>query len=397
MPDQQVQCSDRALPSIHPSTSWKKLSGHLAINLVQHLPRFSGGIETYAHELIPRLIDRLPNWRVTAYVNSEGAREYSAWDDRCEWVDAGLSWHDRAKRLIWESTVLPRRVRRDGPTLLHNMTNTACLRPGCPQVTSIFDATQIVQPSSSLPSVAFRKLLRSAARRSDAVLTISESAADEISRAFSYPRDEIHVALLAARAANPSVSASDLESRFGIGDSSQFFLTPAARRPNKNIPALLNAFANLNPDSRPRLVLVGADGGQDDELNSQIIDLGLSDDVQVTGWVSDEELDSLYSRAVALVFPSLMEGFGLPILEAMQCGCPVVTSDVSSMPEVGGDAAVYFDPHDVDSITTSLQRVIADADLRSRMASSGLRQAARFSWDHTAEQTIAVYHAVVQS
>lgn len=369
---------------------------HLAINLIQQLPKFSGGIETYAHELIPRIADRLPGWRISVFINREGVGTYSDWDDRCEWIDAGLSWHDKVKRLLWESTVLPRKVRRLQPTLLHNMTNTACLRPGCPQITSIFDATQILQPAPSLPSAAFRLLLKSAARRSDIVLTISESAAGDIADVFGTPRDQIAVALLAARAPNPSLNDEQLFEKFGVDRSVPYFLTPAARRPNKNISALLRAYALLDVVDRPQLLLVGADGGKDDEINVQIEQLGIGDGARLIGWVTDDELDSLYASATALVFPSLMEGFGLPILEAMQCGCPVATSNVSSMPEVGGDAAVYFDPTDDSEIAAAMRRLAGDPQLRAELSVAGTERAKSFSWDRAADETVDVYRRLLK-
>lgn len=365
---------------------------HLAINLVQLLPEFSGGIEVYAHELIPRLADRLEGWRISAIVNREGAREYPAdWDDRIEWHVASFSWHNGIRRLFAESTVVPRMVRGLKPEVLHNMTNTACLRPGCPQVTTIFDATQILEPARSLRSLAFRKVLHAAPRRSDQIVTISDSAAADIARAFGVERSQIAAIPLAARPQETPLSREETERRFGLAPGSRWFLTPASRRLNKNIPALLRAYAQLPRDERPALVLAGADGGFDDDLNALIATLGIAPDVKLPGWVTDAELDSLYTHALALVFPSLMEGFGLPILEAMQCGCPVATSEISSMPEVGGDAAVYFDPRDERSITSALAQIAGDADLRARLSEQGRGRAAEFSWIRTAQETADIY------
>ena len=157
-------------------------SQHLAINLVQLLPEKSGGIETYARELLPRIIDQLPEWQITAYVNSEGFESYPEWDDRCDWQHVDMSWYDRRKRVLAESTVLPRRIRQSQATLVHNMVNTACRKPGCPQLTTVFDATPQLypEPGESIPSKLFRRLLAAGVKRSDAIVTISKSAAIDI-------------------------------------------------------------------------------------------------------------------------------------------------------------------------------------------------------------------------
>lgn len=364
---------------------------HLAINLIQLLPEFSGGIETYARELIPRVIDRLPGWQVSVFVNSEGAAAYPEWDQRADWIAAGLSWHSGPKRIVWESSVLPLKVRRLAPNLLHNMTNTACLHPGCPQLTTIFDATQVLQPAPSLPSKAFRQLLKASPRRSDQILTISASAAADVASAFDAPQSKIKVVLLAAREPHPALERAAIEQRFDLPAGAPYFLTPASRRPNKNIARLLEAFAQLDPEARPLLLLAGADGGKDAEFAQLIDQLGITDSVRLLGWITDEELDSLYAHGLALVFPSLMEGFGLPILEAMQSGCAVATSDRSSMPEVAGEHALFFDPEQETEIAGAMRTLAGDQALRERLRAGGLKRAAEFSWDRTADETVAIY------
>lgn len=366
---------------------------HVAINLIQLSAQYSGGLQTYAKEMLPRLIDRLPGWRVTVLVNDEGAEAYRGWDDRCEWMPVGISWHDRLRRIAWESTVMPIQLRRIKPTLLHSMTNTSCLRPGCPQISLIADATQIIEPAPSLAAKAFRRLLISGARRADLVLTISESAARDIEHACSVQPEKIRAVPLAARAPTKPLQRAELEQRFELPPGTEYFVMPASKRPNKNTARGLQAFAQLS-DS-PMLLLTGADDLGDDTLARMIEEFGIAERTRLLGWVSDEELDGLYASAIALVFPSLMEGFGLPILEAMQVGCPVATSNISSMPEVGGDDAVYFDPTDVGAIAGAMANLSADRELRERLRESGLKRAASFSWDRTADATVAIYKELV--
>jgi glycosyltransferase involved in cell wall biosynthesis len=368
---------------------------HLVFNLVQLLPGVSGGIETYARELVPRLAERLEGWRLSALVNDEGMESVGSWSERLELIPAGFSWNSRINRLIYESGVGALKLRRLRPTLIHNLANTACLHPGAPQVTTVFDATQLLEPDPSRAMIAFRHLLRSAPARSDAVLTISRSAAGDIARACRTPEAKLRVVHLAARAPRPAAPRATLSERFGIAADAEYVLTPAARRPNKNIPGLLRAYASLPAESAPLLVLPGADGGRDEELTALIKTLGIGDRVLFPGWVDDDELDTLYTHALALIFPSLREGFGLPILEAMQCGCPVATSSRSSMPEIGGAAALYFDPTDDAAITGAIEQLTVDDALRARLTAAGRERAAQFSWERTADETVAAYEELI--
>lgn len=370
----------------------------LAINLVQLLPNASGGIETYAHMLIPSIKQALSDWTVRVYVNREGWESYRSWSDECEWELVDFSWYDRFRRLHIESVGLPRRLRRDGADLVHSMVNTAVRRPGCPQVTTIFDATQILHDDTGLavgPRL-FRQLLKAAPRRSDAIVTISGSAAADIAKAFSIGESEIDVIHLAARA---QAEADDetvraLHTRIGLSGTDRYFIAPLARRANKNIDRLLEAFARLGGDD-VRLVLAGASGEGDDELRARAARIGFADRLVLTDWVTDGELDALYRGALALIFPSTVEGFGLPILEAMQCGCPVATADRSSMPEVGGDAALYFDPYSVEQITDAMRTLMSDHARRTELITKGEQRARLFSWRATADRTIDVYNRLL--
>lgn len=369
----------------------------LAVNLLQLLPNAAGGLEMYSRELISRLPEALPQWTIRVHVNREGYESCRQWSEHCEWELADFSWHDRLTRAHYESTLLPWRLRRDGSDLLHNMINTACLAPGCPQVTSIADATQILHPETGgLGPRFFRQLLRSAPRRSDAIITISRSAADDLVRAFGVDREKIKLTYLAARTPTEysDAAARELKSRIGLAPEGRFFVAPLARRPNKNVERLLEAFARV-ADPDVKLVMTGAHSDGDDLLRTLMRDLGISQRVLLTGWVTDAELDILYSGALALVFPSIAEGFGLPILEAMQVGCPVATSGISSMPEIGGDAATYFDPYSVEEMARRMGELAADAALRKRLAAAGITRAQEFSWERTTQDTLDVYRQVL--
>jgi glycosyltransferase involved in cell wall biosynthesis len=165
-------------------------------------------------------------------------------------------------------------------------------------------------------------------------------------------------------------------------------------QPRKNIPVLLQALAALKKQDVD-LVLAGGKGWFYDEIFSQVQELGLNDRVRFTGYVRDEELPFWYNAAKVLVFPSVYEGFGMPIIEAMACGTPVIAARSSSIPEAGGEAALYFDPHDVETLTHQLANLLEDENLHFQMRQSGFTQARKFSWDYAGAETSRIYAQVL--
>jgi glycosyltransferase involved in cell wall biosynthesis len=168
-------------------------------------------------------------------------------------------------------------------------------------------------------------------------------------------------------------------------------LTVSAKRPHKNLVRLLGALARLSPERRPLLILPGYPTPHEEELRTRAAQLRVSGQVQLLGWVSDQELEDLYRAADGFVFPSLHEGFGLPVLEAMARGVPVATSALTSLPEVTGEAALLFDAEDEASIAQAVERLLYDPHVAHRLAAAGPKQAARFSWEATAEGVVASY------
>ncbi len=182
-----------------------------------------------------------------------------------------------------------------------------------------------------------------------------------------------------------------LSHRLGLPET--FFLFLGALEPRKNVATLVRALAALYAagDHRAGLVIAGAEGWRNDDVFGEVKRLGLERDVRFTGYVPDEDLPALYGAATAFVYPSLFEGFGLPPLEAMACGTPVICSNTSSLPEVVGDAAITVDPLATSDLADALRAVLDDADLRARLTHAGLQRAALFSWERTARETLEVY------
>lgn len=239
------------------------------------------------------------------------------------------------------------------------------------------------------------------ARTATRVLADSEATREDLMRYYGIPREKIVVVYpgrdetLVPVAESPT--RANLCARYGV--RGPYLLYVGTLHPRKNLVRLVQAFASLlsslsstaqvSLDSL-QLVLAGQKGWLYEEIFAQVRELGLAERVILTGYVPDSDLGSLLSGALAFVFPSLYEGFGLPVLEAMACGTPVVCSDVSSLPEVAGDAALYVDPLDVGAMAQALYQIAVDAGLRRTLVGRGFQQVHRFSWRRCAQETLQV-------
>ncbi len=223
-----------------------------------------------------------------------------------------------------------------------------------------------------------RVLVPAAARRSRRVIVDAASTADDLVGELGVPRERIDVVPLAAAPPRPEIAtdAAELRRRLGI-PAGRVVLSPGARRPHKNLTAVLEALALMPAEQRPALVVPGYRTAYDEELRGRADALGLHDRVCFPAWLDAADLEGLYALADVVALPSRYEGFGLPVLEAMARGVPVVTSNRSSLPEVAGDAALLVDPDDAPGLRDALERVLGDPQLAQRLGAAGVRQAAR--------------------
>jgi len=237
-----------------------------------------------------------------------------------------------------------------------------------------------------------------AVRLADRIVTVSETSKQFLKRRFRLADDRLRVVgeapdpIFRPTAGDPRADA--VLTRNGVSTSGRFLLYVGGLSPHKNLPRLIEGFAR----SAPADVSLALVGDLDDvfhthvpEIRRAIADRGLGDRVVLTGFVPDEDLVYLYGRAYALAFPSLLEGFGLPAVEAMACGTPVVASRAGSLPEVVGDAGLFFDPLDVDAIGRTLGELLDDPPRRDRLAEAALRRSSRFDWDRSAVELLACF------
>ena len=239
-------------------------------------------------------------------------------------------------------------------------------------------------------------LSRSSARRADRVIAISHAARDDFVTTLGLDPARIDVTPLGVQPptlAQPEL-ASELRQRLGL-DHDHVVLCVAQKRPYKNLATLVRAAAQL--EERPAVVLVGAPTPYEEELRELANQLGVHEQVDF-GWVSEAELEALYRLANCFVLPSLIEGFGLPVLEAMAKDVPVACSDRTAMAEVAGDVALFFDPEDQQAVTEAIRRLLDDRELAAQLVERGRERVRLYSWDRTAEATLESYrHAVAQT
>lgn len=229
-------------------------------------------------------------------------------------------------------------------------------------------------------------------RKAQKIITISEASKSDIIKLYGVSEAKIEVVYPGLKIAKSNkMNKEELREKYGIGKD--FVLFVGTLQPRKNITRLIEAFSKMKKGDL-ELVIVGKKGWQYEEILAAPQKFGVSERVKFLHEVTDEDLPAFYQNALFFILPSLYEGFGLPVLEAMGYGCPVITSDVSSLPEAGGDAALYVDPENVSDITKKMDELADDEKTRSEMVEKGKKQAAKFSWEDAAGKTLKVLEEV---
>lgn len=348
------------------------------------------GIGRYAFNLLLTLPAAMPDAKITALVGEPDPRFPQS---KLE----GLS----PKRLtmpvrsLGEQLAVPRELGRLGADLFHSPYFVTPYRTPCPRVVTVHDTLGL--SPEALPSLrarlAFRVANHLALRGAQAVITVSEASRRDLMRDFGVPREKITVIAEAADPAlRPASGSAVAQLRETWRLPERYALFVGANKPHKNLLRLLEAWAEIGEGACP-LVLAGRRDPRFPEPEEQARRLSL--DARFLGEVPEPDLPALYTGAEILVMPSLREGFGLPVVEAMACGTPVACSNVSSLPEVAADAAVFFDPRKTASMAKALGRLLNDGELRRNLSRRGQRRAAEFSWRLAAEQTAEVYRRVL--
>lgn len=278
-------------------------------------------------------------------------------------------------------------LKRAGAVLLHSPYYVRPYFPACPTVVTVHDAipSRFPETLSGRDRLLYQVAMRLTLWRARLVICVAQAAADELRGFFGVPARKLRVV---PEAAEPVAAATPAERDFAAG-LRPYALYVGTNKPHKNLARLVEAFARVSGSCR--LVLAGTQDPRFPEARAEAERRGLNDSVLFLGEVSEQRLAALYGAADVFVFPSLAEGFGLPLLEAMAAGVAVVASDIPVLREVAGDAALYFDPLDGSDMSDALVRVLSDGALREALATRGTERARAFSWRRTAEMTLAVY------
>ncbi|HLF28389.1 MAG TPA: glycosyltransferase family 1 protein [Anaerolineae bacterium] len=346
----------------------------------------SAGIHTYLTHLLHNLPRVDEAFRYTVYT-----RALPAIPARLR--STGWPTAHPLGRIAWEQLAQPFALRRDQPDLLHATAFVAPILSNLKTVITVYDLSFALFPDLFRgPSLVYLRLFaRWSVRRARRIITISDHTRRDVQRLYHVPLDCIDVAYPGVEARFrplPRAAVETFRRKHALPD--RFCLYLGTLEPRKNLARLIDAVSSLGSRDL-RLVLVGGKGWLVEDLFAKVESLGLAERVRFIGYAPAADLPLWYNAATAFVYPSLYEGFGLPPLEAMACGTPVIASNAAALPEVVGDAGLSVGPEDVAGLAQALRRVWDDATLRAELSRRGLAQARRFTWEATARSTVESY------
>ena len=365
------------------------------------LPPQPVGAGNYIIQLIRALASLKVNDEFVIFAQQRGHALISLPEnDSFEWII--LEDRNPGSRLIWEQTLYPQLIRRSGVDLLHSMHYTRPVKLPCASVVTFHDMTFFLYPElhTRAKRLFFPLAIRASARQADALTAVSESTRQDAIRVLGISPEKITTTQLgvdpAFRPINDAAIKGKIAEKYDLPE--RFILYVGLLEPRKNLPMLIRAYKRLiDGGENFKLVLVGRYGWMYEELLRQINNLDLEEMVHFTGYVSQEDLPLVYNLSSLFVYPTLYEGFGLPALEAMACGAPVITTDVSSLPEIVGEAGILVPVNNVEALYGAMIAVLGDEDLRRKMINKGIQRAAKFTWEQTAILTFQVYQQVMRT
>lgn len=364
----------------------------IALNLLYLIPGVVGGTETYARSLITALARQDSDNEYVVFVSSEAADLDITPNERFRRVVCPVVAMKRAARYSWEQLVLPFQLYREQPAVVHSLGYVSPIAARCPQVVSVHDVNYLGHQGrrTAIGRRALGFFVQRTVSRAERVITISEFSKSEIVQHMNVDPGKVVVIHLAGREAVEAQATPPSRSVSEIGQP--YIMAFSSLSAHKNISRLISAFVKVAPSIPHALVLVGHLPEKGD-LRAEIEAAGV-DRIRFTGYLPDEEVESLMQHASVFAFPSLYEGFGMPIIDAQQAGIPIVCSSAGALPEVAGKGAVVFDPYSVDDMADAISRASLDPDLRTSLIKRGHDNARQFSWDKTACRTLDIYSAV---
>lgn len=353
------------------------------------------GVSHYIQGLLNTLPQVDPDARYVAFLNDPSS-SFKGWRTARTHLPEAQPW----RRILWEQAAQPRLARRERLDLLHEPVYVGPLLAPCPIVVTIHDMSYFIYPElfQLAKRIYLQAMTQFTARHAAAIICDSESTRRDVLRILSVPGERVHTVHIGVDPEmqplpRPAITEFRREHQLPL----HFILFVGTLEPRKNLPMLLEAFAWLCQHSQlpHQLFIGGGKGWYYQTIEDQVEKLGLSERVHFPGFIPQAELPLWYNSADLFVYPSLYEGFGLPPLEAMTCGVPVITSNISSLPEVVGEGGVMVDPHEPVSLAREMLHLLSDPTASAELGMRGLAQARSFSWSNTARQTAAIYHSAL--
>lgn len=368
----------------------------------RYLQRRMTGIERYISELIKNvtLIDDTKQF-VLFFCGHEPIPDLKLSKNVSTYISR-KNTKNRSLRIIWEQFLLAKELKENQISLFHGPSFVAPLLKPCKYVVTVHDLSYYLFPKSltGITRLYFSVFLPYSLKKADKIIADSHSTKKDIMRLFRISETKIKVIHLGIDKLYTSVKnkrfLGEIKTKYNLPQ--KFILFTGMLSPRKNLPRMLRAFSSIKKNGWPhKFVIVGAKGWLYDSIFAQVKKLNLEKEVIFTEYVPDKDLPAFYTLADLFMFSTLYEGFGLPILEAMACGCPVVTSTTSSMPEVAGKAALLVNPRDTKAIADAIESILRDKKLRNKLIKRGFRQIQNFSWKKTAKETLKIYEEVLAS
>ena len=366
----------------------------VVLNLLYLLPGVVGGTETYARSLIRAFSRQDDDNEYSVFLNRESAELDVTPSENFSRVICPINATNRAARYSWEQGAMPIQLRKVKPDLVHSLGYVIPLDARGPHVVTVHDVNYLGHKGwrTGFGRTAFRFFAERTVKRADRIIAVSRFSRDEIVKHMRVSPEKVSVVHSAGKEAAPH-RLNGAKSEVVRNLTRPYVMAFSALSAHKNIPRLISAFAKISSIVPHDLVLVGHMPVKS-AVRAEMEAAGGDERIHFTGYLPESDVNALLHNASLFAFPSLYEGFGLPLLDAHNAGVPVVCSSAGALPEVAGEAALFFDPHSVDDIANALKRGLLDADLRDRLVNAGHENARSFSWDRTARETLDIYNEV---
>jgi len=355
-----------------------------------------GGTATYVSNVLTKIFEIDTDNEYFLYTGADNSYTFKEYHNVTE---KNIAISRRSSRLVWDQLILPYELKKHDIDVMHGTKGVAPIFTDSKIVITIHDLIPILYPDTytMIDRTYWRHVLPLFAKTAEQIITVSESTKNDLVSLLNIDETKVSVTPLGIdnRYKKPLKDNIMTINRYYLPD--QYILYVGTLQPRKNLATLIYAFYKLKQvkQIKHKLVIVGKKGWLYNDIFKLVNKFNIASEVKFTGYVPDEDLPYLYNAADLFVYPSFYEGFGLPPLEAMACGTPVITSNTSSLPEVVGDAGIMVDPYDVDGLAQAMYEVLTNDDLREDLIKKGIERAKMFSWEKTARETLKVYESVV--